>query len=143
MRIARIAALASTLTAALALGGCATYPAEDAAMASCPHVSRDWQAWISAMPGPDAKRTLHITGSVDMPTPGYSVKLVGGPADRMQPPGLRFQLEATPPDGMVTQVITPTEVNYSEPTPYPQIREIMISCGERPLATITEVPVAQ
>lgn len=143
MRIARIAALSGTLAASFALSACATYPEEEGTMAACPHVSRDWQAWISAMPGPDAKRTLHITGSVDMPTPGYSVKLVGGPADRMQPPGLRFQLEATPPDGMATQVITPTEVNYSEETPYPQIREIMISCGERPVAVITEVPVAQ
>jgi hypothetical protein len=143
MRIAKIAALSAPLAAALSLSACATYPAEDSAMASCPHVSRDWQAWINAMPGPDAKRTLHITGNVDMPTPGYSVKLVEGPADRMQPPGLRFQLEVTPPDGPVTQVITPAEVNYSAPTPYSQIREIMISCGDRPLATITEVPVAQ
>jgi len=87
--------------------------------------------------------TLHIEGMVDMPTPGYSVKLMKGPVDRMQPPGLRFRMDVTPPDGMTTQVITPTKVRYSEPTPYSQIREIMISCADRPVVVITEVPVAQ
>ena len=134
-------ALPVTLAASLALSACATVP--DDGSPSCPTVSRDWQAWINAMPGPDAQRTLHITGSVDMPTPGYTVELVGGPADRMQPPGLRFRMEVTPPDGPVTQVITPTEVRYSEPTPYSQIREIMITCADRPVVVITEVPVAQ
>ena len=43
----------------------------------------------------------------------------------------------------MTQVITPTEVRYSEPTPYSQIREIMITCADRPVVVITEVPVAQ
>ena len=90
-------ALPVTLAASLALSACATVP--DDGSPSCPTVSRDWQAWINAMPGPNAQCTLHITGSVDMPTPGYTVELVGGPADRMQPPGLRFRMEVTPPDG--------------------------------------------
>jgi len=116
----------------------------DEPMTGCAvYQSRDWQAWISAMPGPDAKPTLHIQGEVDMPTPGYSVKLVEGPADRMQPPGLRFRLETKRPDGMTMQVITPKKVRYSEPTPYSQIREIIITCGDETLVTISDVPVAQ
>ena len=125
------------IAACLGLSGCVTVP--DEGSATCPNVSRGWQAWISAMPGPGSKPTLHIQGTVDMPTPGYTVELVGGSADRMQPPGLRFQLEATPPDGMTTQVITSTEVRYAEPTPYSQIREIIITCDGETLATIDEV----
>ena len=131
----------------LFLAACAPYdepPASAPPADECPvYESRDWQAWINAMPGPNARRTLHIVGEVDMPTPGYSVRLVEGPADRAQPPGLRFRLEATPPDGMVTQVITPTEVRYAQPTPYSQIREIIIGCGDETLVKIDEVPVAQ
>jgi len=133
-------ALPVTLAASLALSACATVP--DDGSASCPTVSRDWQAWINAMPGPDAQRTLHITGSVDMPTPGYSLELVGGPADRMQPPGLRFRLKVERPDGMTTQVITPTEVRYAATTPYSEIRQIIVVCGDQTLATIDEVTVA-
>ena len=141
MRIAFIA-----LTSSLALAACAPYeevepdmPVNDCAA----YESRDWQAWINAMPGPGADRpTLYITGEVDMPTPGWSVELVEGPADRAQPPGLRFRLETERPDGIVTQVITPTEVRYAGQTPYHEIREIIISCGDEMLVTISDVPVA-
>lgn len=139
-------AVSATVLSAIALSACAPYEEVDmdAPVNGCEvYESRHWQAWINAMPGPDARRTLHIKGEVDMPTPGWSVELVEGPADRMQPPGLRFRLETERPGGMTTQVITPTEVRYAEPTPYSQIREIMITCGDETLATISDVPVAQ
>ncbi|GAB5347345.1 hypothetical protein [Alteriqipengyuania sp. 357] len=131
----------------LCLAACAPYedvPEATPPMANCPvNDSRDWQAWINMMPGPNAKPTLHIQGEVDMPTPGWSVELIGGPADRMQPPGLRFRLEAEKPDGMTMQVITPTEVRYAETTPYSQIRQIIVTCGDEALVTIEDVPVVQ
>ncbi|MBB3032651.1 hypothetical protein [Alteriqipengyuania lutimaris] len=131
----------------LSLSACAAYdapPTSTPPADECPvYESRDWQAWIDTMPGPGAKPTLHITGEVDMPTPGWSVELIGGPADRMNPPGLRFRLEAEKPDGMTMQVITPTEVRYAETTPYSAIRQIVITCGDEALATITDVPVVQ
>ena len=109
---------------------------------NCPVIaSRDWKAWIDAMPmvGADGNR-LHIAGEVDLPTPGYSVELVAGPADRAMPPSQRFTLVATPPDGMVAQVVTPTPVKYQDKATYSAYRSIRIVCGDKPLATITEVP---
>ena len=142
----RIAA-AAILTTTFALVSCAPYadePGTAPPASDCPvYESRDWQAWINAMPGPNSNPTLHIRGEVDMPTPGWSVELVAGPADRAQPPGLRFRLKTERPGGIVTQVITPTEVRYEAPTPYREIREIIIGCGDRTLVTIDEVTVAQ
>lgn len=143
MRIAALPPVIGALAASLALTACATYPEEDTGSASCGYDSRGWKAWVNAMPGPGRNGpTLYITGEVDMPTPGWSLTLVEGPADRMQPPGLRFRLEAERPGGMTTQVITPTQVRYAEPTPYREIREIIITCGGEALATIDDVPVA-
>lgn len=95
------------------------------------------------MPGPDATPTLNISGEVDLPTPGYTTILRAGPADRMMPPGLRFRLETGAPQGIVTQVVTPTEVRYRQPTPHDRIREIMIRCGDRTLATIPDVMITE
>ncbi|WP_372520162.1 hypothetical protein [Alteriqipengyuania sp.] len=139
MRIAAIAVAAS-----LALTACTTYPEEEEPeTASCGYDSRNWQATIDRMPGPGAQPMLHITGEVDMPTPGYTVRLVAGPADRMMPPGLHFRFESERPDGIVPQVIAPTKVEYREQTPYSEIRRIIIGCGDETLATISPVPVVQ
>ena len=139
--------LTALAASTLSLSACTPYDAPPTSPPSadeCPaYESRDWQAWINVMPGPNAKPTLHIQGEVDMPTPGWSVELIGGPADRMNPPGLRFRLEAEKPHGMVTQVITPTQVRYAETTPYSQIRQIIITCGDEALVTLTDVPIVQ
>ena len=140
------------LAAALCIAACApedpvpTVPASPEQgvpqVRACPVIdSRDWKAWIDAMPmvGADGNR-LHIAGEVDLPTPGYSVELIPGPADRAMPPSQRFSLVATPPDGIVLQVVTPTPVKYQGKAMYPAYRSIRISCGGEPLATITEVP---
>ncbi|WP_338446028.1 hypothetical protein V5F89_12855 [Pelagerythrobacter marensis] len=105
--------------------------------------SRNWHAWVDRMPGPGSKATLNISGEVDLPTPGYSVSLRAGPADRAMPPGQRFALEATPPDGMVAQVVTPTEVRYRAPADYPHYREIIVGCGSTTLVTIPDVMIAE
>lgn len=136
--------------AILGTAGCASASNEDlppmptSPAADCPvSASRNWHAWIDKMPGPGATMTLNISGEVDLPTPNYSVELVAGPADRMMPPGLRFKLAATAPNGMVTQVITPTQVTYRAETPYPKIREILIGCGGETLATIPDVTITE
>ena len=132
-----------TLVACLALPACTTIPEEGSQTASCGYDSRNWQATIDRMPGPGAAPMLHITGEIDMPMPGYEVRLVAGPADRMMPPGVHFRLESERPDGIVPQVIAPTKVEYREKTPYPEIRRIIIGCGEKTVATISPVPVVQ
>jgi hypothetical protein len=141
----------AALVAATALSGCATPPqAESGAgqapvfeFSECPVIaSRGWNAHINAMPGPGAKPTLIITGEVDLPTPGFTVELIAGPADRMMPPGQRFSLVATPPEGMVTQVVTATPVRYSAPATYGTYRSITIGCGGKVLAEIENIQTA-
>lgn len=139
MKSLAIAALIS-----LALTGCIPQasPPETAPLADgCPVLgSRGWSATLDKMPGPDAGAgTLSISGEVDLPTPGYSVTLVAGPADRMLPPSQRFRLTATPPGGMTAQVVTPTPVAYRAKADYPAYRSIVILCGDRALATITDI----
>jgi hypothetical protein len=136
----------------LALSACAPPPPADDGpapepgrpVAQCPVIdSRGWTAWIDAMPGPDAVRTLHISGEVDLPTPGFTVELVPGPADRTMPPGQRFSLVARASPGMVAQVVTPTPVKYAGKATYPAYREIIIGCGGEVLARIERIDVAQ
>jgi hypothetical protein len=115
-----------------------------AAAPGCPVIdSRNWHAWVDAMPGPGAQRTLNISGEVDLPTPGYTVSLHAGPMDRMMPPGQRFELELAAPDGMVAQVVTTTPVKYREPTPHARYRSVTILCGGKPLATMPDVMIAE
>ncbi|MEX6634167.1 hypothetical protein [Hyphococcus lacteus] len=110
----------------------------------CPVIaSRDWQAWINAMPGPDAVRSLNVTGEIDLPTPGYEIEVIAGAADRSAIPTQRIILKATPPSGMVTQVVTPETVTYSGPVIAQQYRSIMVLCGDQMIAEITDIPVAQ
>ncbi|RKF21813.1 hypothetical protein D6851_07285 [Altericroceibacterium spongiae] len=47
--------------------------------AKCPVISSDgWRAWINIMPSPDKERNLHIIGMLELPTPGYDVRLIAG-----------------------------------------------------------------
>ncbi len=101
--------------------------------------SRDWTAWVDRMPGPDAQPSLHVTGEIDLPTPGYSIAWQVGPADRMNPPAQFLELVLTPPDGLVAQVVTTEPVHYSGPAVYPEYRAIRVRCGDSQVADITEI----
>ncbi len=105
--------------------------------------SRNWQAWVDAMPGPNATPTLHVTGEVDLPTPGYQITWRLGALDRMQPPGQRLIMETTPADGMVAQVITTVGVSYAGESAITDYREAIVVCGDEVLATIRDVTVAR
>ncbi len=112
-------------------------------VAGCPVIgSRDWTAWVDAEPGPDAP-TLHIRGTVDLPTPGYDYAWRVGIADRAYPPGQHMHLDFTAPDGVVAQVVTPVEVAYEGEATYKEYRMIRVKCGREKLTEITDVPVAQ
>ncbi len=137
--------LAGTLAASCApvLPPAEAVPPPTMEFSECPVIaSRGWKAWINAMPGPGAVRTLYITGEIDLPTPGFTVTLVPGPADRMMPPGQRFALDAVPPGGMTTQVVTATPVRYGGPATYQTYRSITIGCGGRVLAEIDKIETA-
>lgn len=139
----------SESTQSPAADGEAATDAEEPATASdessaCPVLdSRNWTAWVNAMPGPDAKPTLHVTGDVDMPTPGYAFEWREGMADRSAMPVQRLMLTATPPDGMVAQVLTTETVSYEGPALTTTYGGVIVMCGGEPLAEITDVTVAQ
>lgn len=105
--------------------------------------STNWQAWVDTMPGPDSKPTLHVTGEVVLPTPGYDIAWRIGPLDRMQPPAQRLYMDVTAPDGMVAQVITTVAVAYAGETPITNYRAIIVGCGDEVLATISDVTMVQ
>lgn len=117
-------------------------PADDAA--ACPVLeSRNWTAWVNAMPGPDMKPALHVAGEIDLPTPGYTISWREGMADRSAMPVQRLMLTATPPGGMAAQVVTTESVKYEGPALVTTYGGIIVMCGGEPLAEITEVTVAQ
>ncbi|HEX8902290.1 hypothetical protein [Vitreimonas sp.] len=102
--------------------------------------SRDWSAWINRMPGPNATPTLHVTGKVDLPNPGYTVTVRDGPADRSAQPVQQIILETSQRSGMFTQAVITADVHYIGPVIAPSYRAIRIMCGGRQLAEITDIP---
>lgn len=102
--------------------------------------SRDWSAWVNRMPGPDATPTLHVTGKVDLPNPGYSVTVRDGPADRSAQPVQQIIIETSQRSGMFTQAVITADVHYTGPVIAPSYRAIRIMCGGRQLAEITDIP---
>ncbi len=148
MSLARTAAVA----ALTALAGCANVevpaepvePPKPAPVAACPVIeSRDWAAWVNAMPGPAATKELIVTGQVTLPTPGYTVTLGAGMADRSATPVQQLILTATAPTGMVPQVLTTQPVRYQGPAISMQYRGIRIMCGGTMLTEIADVLVAR
>lgn len=105
---------------------------------TCPAETRGWTAWVNAMPGPDAKPTLIVSGEAFVPA-GAKATLTAGPTDRMMPPSQRFvlALESMPEaEGGWQQVrveVTPA---------MPQYRSLMIGCGGEGIATITDIETA-
>lgn len=130
---------------AVALAACAapTEPAMPEHSNACAVIeSSDWAAWINAMPGPGATRTLHVTGRITLPTPGYAVTVREGPADRSAVPVQQLILELTPPSGMVSQVLFTQEVAYQGPAIAQQYRAVRVMCAGAQLAEITDIQIA-
>ncbi len=64
-------------------------------------------------PGP---AVLRVTGTCTFGTPGYTVRLCRHEPQGINPRDLLLDLEVTPPDGVVPQVVTKVEVRYEEET---------------------------
>lgn len=148
MTLARTA----TALALTALAGCANAdtpadpvePPKPAPVASCPVIeSRDWAAWVNAMPGPAVSKQLIVTGQVTMPTPGYALALTAGMADRSATPTQQLILTATPPAGPMPQVLHTQPVRYQGPAISMNYRAVRIMCGGSMLTEIDDVPVAR
>lgn len=117
--------------------------------ATCPVVeSRDWAAFVNAMPGPDARPELIVSGNVTLPSAGYATELRPGPADRSARPVQTVELVAAAPDGFAATVLSEQEVRLSMPAvagqpgasaPY---RGVRILCEGAELAFIAPVETA-
>lgn len=129
------------LIAALMLGCARVPPSEPApptdAGGDCPVVGTG--QWSAAIIGAGGAAELEIVGTVDLPTPGYRLGLIAGPADRAMPPAQRFTLTTSPPTGITATVVTATRVIYRDKATYPAYRQILIRCGDRVLTTIADI----
>jgi hypothetical protein len=135
---------------AILAAGCLA-PVDDivTAPADCPVLdSRDWSAFVNAMPGPDARPELIVSGTVQLPTAGYSVDLRPGPTEGASPPVQTVELVATPPDGPAATALTDMDVRLEmpahsapagAPSPY---RGVRVMCGGSELAFIAPVETA-
>ena len=72
----------------------------------------DWYAWLNQMPpGPPS---FHVTGVVQLPTPGYDAQLVLARPQGINPAELILDLKVTPRPGIWPQVVTPVSVRYDD-----------------------------
>lgn len=114
-------------------------PASTASPSACPVLgSRNWQA-VLAKSSNGGPLSLSVTGEVDLPTPGYAISLRQGITDRAMPPSQQIITEFTPPQGMVTQVVTTEQLRFTLPNALPGYRSIVVRCGDSALATITDI----
>lgn len=104
------------------------------------HSPSDVQMWINAMPGPNDNPTLLSTFKITAPTPGYAFDLQVLEVRESFPPQYVFELVATPPGGIVTQVETVEEVRLELPKfDYETIASAMVKCGKTTLFTVESV----
>lgn len=107
------------------------------------HSPKDVTMWINAMPGPNATPTLIATFSATAPTPGYTFALKTLEVRESYPPQYVFDLVATPPAGIVSQVETETDIwveiqDFADS----EIASATVMCGGTPLFELDSVETA-
>lgn len=108
----------------------------------CPILSsQGWAAWVNAMPGPNARPTLIVTGKVTVPTGGYRFAWRDMRVMESYPVQVVVELEAIPPSGGGTEAIVTHDVRGQWPMS-PPVGSVTITCGGRPLASISPVETA-
>ena len=72
----------------------------------------DWYAWLDKMPiGPTS---LHVQGTVQLPTPGFEVRLVSASPQGINPRQLILDLLVTELPGVWPQIVTSVSVRYDQ-----------------------------
>ena len=99
--------------------------------------SNNWSAQLET--SEQGKAMLAIKGDIELPSPGYSVVLEQGMADRSATPSQHFNLKTKQLDGMYIQMVTPMTLQHSAPAIAKQYRSIVIHCGGEVIATIDNV----
>ncbi len=109
--------------------------------ASCPiYETRDWTALVDKG---EAPYVLQVAGTVDLPNPSFEVEFRPGPMDRRRPPALTIFLDANASGGAASQVIDQRMVEFRFETPIRNFRAVRIVCGDRLLAEISDVSLAE
>jgi hypothetical protein len=141
--------------AASAMAGCADLIAlRDAALAppepepapvaeaeaTCPVIdAANWRATLGPVEGA-AGLHLIVEGQVTLPTPGWSLTLDAGMADRSAIPVQRVILTALPPDGIVAQVLTDYALRLETPALAPAYRGVIVDCAGLALVQVGVTP---
>ncbi len=109
----------------------------------CPILgASDWAAFINAMPGPGARPKLIVTGKLRVPTGGYRAQFSDMRVAESYPVQIFLDLKVIPPAGPATQAVTNLDVR-GEWTLAPPVGSVSVRCGNRTLARIANVEVAQ
>ena len=134
------------LASALSLGSCAQVPATApqgpvGSMACGIIGSSDWAAWVNAMPGPNARPTLIVTGKVTVPTGGYSFAWRDMRVMESYPVQVAVDLQSVPPSEPATQAVVTHDVRGEWPID-PPVGAMTIRCGDMVLVRISPVETA-
>lgn len=128
-------------TAAL-LASCATAPAGPVVSMECGVTgSSDWAAWVNAMPGPNARPTLIVTGKVTVPTGGYRFAWGDMRVMESYPVQVAIELDAIAPSGGATQALVTHDVRGEWPIS-PPVGSVTVRCGDMVLTRIAPVETA-
>ena len=100
--------------------------------------SRDWQAWINAMPGPNAQPRLIVTGKFTAPSGGFSYRWGSIRVMESYPVQVSVELITIPPAGYASDALVEHEVRGEWPMT-PPVGSLTISCGGRMLGRVSPV----
>jgi hypothetical protein len=110
------------------------------AEAACPVIAAaDWRARVGPVEGVAGLRLI-VEGRVTLPTPGWTVALTAGMADRSAMPVQRIVLSAAPPQMAVAQVLTDYELRLEIPALAPAYRGVIVDCAGLALVEIEVAP---
>ena len=127
----------------LALASCAAVPPGAEPAGPCPIIgSSDWAAWVNAMPGPNARPALMVTGKVMVPTAGYTFAWHDLRVMESYPVQIVAELRAIPPQGPATQGIVAHDVRGEWPMS-PPVGSFTVRCGDMVLARVAPVETAR
>lgn len=108
----------------------------------CPvTASSGWAAWVNAMPGPDRRPTLIVTGKVTVPTGGYTFEWTDMRVAESMPVQVTVTLKPVPPSGPATQAVMSRDVRGSWPSET-KVGSVTVRCGSKVLAQIAPVETA-
>ncbi|HEX8666871.1 MAG TPA: hypothetical protein VF727_00685 [Allosphingosinicella sp.] len=125
--------------ASLALSGCFVAVPETVYSPCHASGSAGWRAWVETWKTshgkPLTRRNLVVTGTVTVPTGGYSVRLEPGPIQRIRPRTQQIMVRTTPPREGATQALVTHNVSGSFKLPK-RVERLAIRCGDGTLGIV-------